>query len=429
MSAGIPRCAFFAIVLRFNVIDCVSSSTSQHGTSTPSTIEDQQSPTTVTNSFTSHDDNTTAPLWLAEALRDIAYYLRAHKFNEYDRRYEPDAKLARREYYRSFPRPPLRSLHWEVHKYCDESLIECANYLRKRVKNTGLKRIDDTAAVIHEQQWNVRNNSKQIEIVNQDCIKMKEADDIQANPFEGPLERFQWRVTASYYLCWYTMKSHPFLEHLSDKCDNFANCLDPDFGPNNEDHRANDAIPYACALYSFCPDPCCPVEHLTRPENCWNMPDNPCFEANPMGQRECVVKRSQNTDFRDIILNRWNVSCSCPKKGFQWSSFYGICIDIDECVLGNHSCDPNNEMCLNLPGSFQCACKWGHTHDAKTGKCKASNALIHLILHNEEREQEKTNETLWSKFLRLFEEKSSSKETSVQTNLIIVSCTLVYFRV
>ncbi|KAJ3666005.1 hypothetical protein Zmor_001465 [Zophobas morio] len=185
MSAGIPRCAFFAIVLRFNVIDCVSSSTSQHGTSTPSTIEDQQSPTTVTNSFTSHDDNTTAPLWLAEALRDIAYYLRAHKFNEYDRRYEPDAKLARREYYRSFPRPPLRSLHWEVHKYCDESLIECANYLRKRVKNTGLKRIDDTAAVIHEQQWNVRNNSKQIEIVNQDCIKMKEADDIQANPFEG----------------------------------------------------------------------------------------------------------------------------------------------------------------------------------------------------------------------------------------------------
>lgn len=121
----------------------------------------------------------------------------------------------------------------------------------------------------------------------------------------GPLERFQWRVTASYYMCWYTMKSEPSLKHLSDKCDNFADCLDPQFGANNKDDRANDAIPYSCALYSFCPDPCCPIKHLTRPENCWNMPENPCFQDNPSGQRECAMDRSQNTDFRYLT------KCGC----------------------------------------------------------------------------------------------------------------------
>lgn len=33
---------------------------------------------------------------LLENLRDIAYYLRAHKFNEYDRRYEKNPEMAPR---------------------------------------------------------------------------------------------------------------------------------------------------------------------------------------------------------------------------------------------------------------------------------------------------------------------------------------------
>lgn len=40
------------------------------------------------------DNNTTAInlSWLTNAIRDVAYYLRAHKFNEYDRRYEKKPK-------------------------------------------------------------------------------------------------------------------------------------------------------------------------------------------------------------------------------------------------------------------------------------------------------------------------------------------------
>lgn len=69
--------------------------------------------------------------------------------------------------------------------------------------------------------------------------------------FPGPLERYQWRVTASYYMCWFTMKETKILEHLSETCDNFADCLDPRHGPFNEDIRADDNQPYACALYRY----------------------------------------------------------------------------------------------------------------------------------------------------------------------------------
>lgn len=41
-------------------------------------------------------ENNVRPDWFKEALKDIAYYLRAHKFNEYDRRYTRDASTADR---------------------------------------------------------------------------------------------------------------------------------------------------------------------------------------------------------------------------------------------------------------------------------------------------------------------------------------------
>ena len=34
--------------------------------------------------------------------------------------------------------------------------------------------------------------------------------------------------------------------------------------------------------------------------------------------------------------------------------------DIDECRLGTHNCDVN-AICINLPGSFSCACRQGYT--------------------------------------------------------------------
>lgn len=43
------------------------------------------------------ENTTTNQEWfIKDALKDIAYYLRAHKFREYDRRYETDRNTAKR---------------------------------------------------------------------------------------------------------------------------------------------------------------------------------------------------------------------------------------------------------------------------------------------------------------------------------------------
>lgn len=92
-------------------------------------------------------------------------------------------------------------------------------------------------------------------------------------------ERFQWRTSVSYYMCWYTMMGVQELANFGESCDNFANCLD-EYGPSNKDPRADDAKPFACALYSFCPDHCCPMKHIWHMRDCFQSKQNPCYAVN-----------------------------------------------------------------------------------------------------------------------------------------------------
>lgn len=339
---------------------------------------------------------------IEEALREIAYYLRTHKFNDFDRRYETNPTTALREHFRAFPRPPLRSLHWEVHKFCEPTFISCVEYLYRKVRNTGLRRNDDTSVIMQEQKWKNHEHSQQINATETECRNMMKSDNTLANPFEGPIERFQWRVTASYYMCWYTMNKVHYLKHLKENCDNFASCLDPRFGPNNNDPRANDALEFNCALYSFCPDPCCQEKHVTNLDECWNKVENPCFQHNPPQQRNCLLNFTENTDFRELILNHWNVTCRCPQKGYEWSSRYGLCTDIDECASGVLHCNVDQEACVNLPGQFQCTCKWGYTWHPQKQTCIASPALSIIKLRRSSKKEEKKSKKATSLVKRLF---------------------------
>lgn len=78
-------------------------------------------------------------------------------------------------------------------------------------------------------------------------------------------------------MCWYTMLERPELSFFNEPCDDFADCMTI-YG-NNRDLRAQDRILFACALYSFCPDPCCSMKILWDMEKCYRSPSNPCYKG------------------------------------------------------------------------------------------------------------------------------------------------------
>uniref|UniRef100_A0AAR5Q4Q1 EGF-like domain-containing protein n=2 Tax=Dendroctonus ponderosae TaxID=77166 RepID=A0AAR5Q4Q1_DENPD len=368
------------------------------------------------------------PPWYKDALKDIAYYLRAHKFNEYDRRYNRLGDNVARTNFQYFPKPPLRSLHWEVHRYCEPSFLHCVDYLRKKLKHVALSRQDDTSIVAQENNWEA-NSTKLIQI-NEECIRMRKLDEEIAEPFEGPLERYQWRATASYFMCWFVMNEVPDLKHIDGFCDNFAYCLDNNTGPNNRDIRAVDKEPFACALYSFCPDPCCPNKHVTQKETCLNDPKNPCFQENSAGYRECLLRKGENKEFSDIILNRWNVSCTCSRKGFIWNSLYGICVDEDECLNSKlHGCNAEGEACLNTPGGFSCVCKWGYYYSKEKKKCMVSSAISKIKLNSKLESQNGNKTNRWELFvstvLRIIGKPSAGRRNRISHVLIILGNSFV----
>lgn len=309
--------------------------------------------------------------WLENALRDIAYYLRNHKFNEWDRRYyskKPAQHLI--GFYSEFPTPSLKSIHWEVHKHCHKNFFKCVIYLHSVIKTAPFTRLDDITTTLNKQS--IATNDTSLKSQNNECKKALLYTEKTGLPFGGPKEKFNWRTSASYYMCWYTMKELPALSMLGESCDNFANCLDPTFGNRNHDPRSNDKLSFACAMYSFCPDPCCPLKHVNNLSECYNSIMNPCYVENYKNNQilhmRCTFKRNENNNLEQIIENKWNTSCHCEQKGFTWDAQYGMCVDINECITG-HYCDMQTEECLNLPGTYECVCKWGYGYDKATSKC------------------------------------------------------------
>ena len=44
-------------------------------------------------------------------------------------------------------------------------------------------------------------NSDEIDKLNEECERLKALDESEVEPFNDVSERFQWRVTATYYMC------------------------------------------------------------------------------------------------------------------------------------------------------------------------------------------------------------------------------------
>nr|XP_031838899.1 uncharacterized protein LOC116429754 [Nomia melanderi] len=326
-----------------------------------------------------------------KVIRDVAYYIRAHKFQDFDRRYYRRLEDSPSRLYEEFPKRPLRSLHWEVRRHCEASFAECLRYLERNVKLAALRREDDTVTIMKEQNWNLARNTKQVLAVQRDCQAAQRRDKLTAVPFQGPIERFQWRTTVSYYMCWYTMLGVPELSIFGESCDNHANC---EVDGGNGDPRADDAKPYACALYSFCPDHCCPLKHIRSMSDCYQSPRNPCHAGNTASRRECTLNRQENHDFLSLIANQINISCYCPETGYEWSSRFGFCIDVNECTRKLHDCSlEDGETCFNMPGGYECVCKFGYAYDSELKACIVSSVVQEALTINqtESNETKKTN--------------------------------------
>ncbi|XP_011645845.1 uncharacterized protein LOC105432644 [Pogonomyrmex barbatus] len=336
-------------------------------------------------------------------IRDVAYLIRAHKFHDYDRRYYKSVKESASRLYEEFPKPGLRSLHWEVRKHCEASFIECLKYLNRIIKLTALRRENDTITIMRQQKWNLANNTKQILAAQRDCQVAQGRDNLTMIPFQGPIERFQWRTTVSYYMCWYTMLGIPDLAIFGEPCDNHANCLD-EYGVHNKDPRADDTKPYACALYSFCPDNCCPMKHIWYMKDCYQSQRNPCYAGNQPAHRKCTLNRDENRDLQALRANKINVSCECHRRGYEWSSRFGLCIDVNECIRGMHNCSRNaGESCLNLPGRYVCVCRLGYVYNPEIKRCLYSPDINRVLKSAFEEPPSKIKEAKKNMFFKIAE--------------------------
>lgn len=318
---------------------------------------------TISNNFQVPDEK-----WVSLAIKNIAYYVRHYKFNEWDRReFDEKPNSSAIGFFKKFPSPPLRTLHWEVNDYCRKSFLECIAYLQVYIDEVPFARRQDMTMIFMDKSLPLKNDL--IRKLDNDCKRALINSMNVIHPFFDTLDRFKWLTTAAYYMCWYTMVGVPFLSMIGESCDNFANCLEPDYGYHNRDLRSDDRQPFACALHSFCPDPCCPKKHIRALHQCDNE-DNPCyFEGGTPTNRRCAFDRKSNQNLKGIIKNEWNITCKCKDLGFMWISEMGMCVDINECATGSHTCDNTTEECINLPGTYECICKFGFSKDIYNKTC------------------------------------------------------------
>lgn len=190
---------------------------------------------------------------MGDKLRKIAFWLRQHKFYEIDQRYA----LSKRQqeglspyFVQSFPKPRLRQLSEPLARLCRISVEDCINEIYSSFTLTPFGRIMDSD---DEYKKNLKQRFAD--------FSSKTRRVIQYKPFKNKLKLFQFRATASYFMCYYTLhRNASILEHFG--CDTNTGSVDPRtaknyYGEKNTDYRADESTEYSCAEYSFCPDVCC----------------------------------------------------------------------------------------------------------------------------------------------------------------------------
>lgn len=115
------------------------------------------------------------------------------------------------------------------------------------------------------------------------------------------------------------------------------------------------------------------------------------------------MNRQENQDLLSLLANQINISCECREPGYEWSSRFGLCVDVNECTRGGHGCAmEQGEVCMNLAGGYECVCKFGYVYDDDRGDCVFSSDVEEML-------------SGWGEEPDVVETKSSLIETIVKT--------------
>ncbi|ESP03220.1 hypothetical protein LOTGIDRAFT_237823 [Lottia gigantea] len=283
----------------------------------------------------------------------IASYLTPFKFFGTDKR---RAKIyAQMNFYKQFPQPPLKQLHKRVTAACDKGVVPCM----VEIKNTA-----------------VQSRAFQPSVG-------------QFHPFPTELEEFQYKLSASYYMCYFTVNRKSSLRHILAG----ANCLEKiqgsgliqDFTSNPKYFTLRDVrtdqVPFQCAELFYCPEPCYALSSHGLMSYYYDKDtdtSNPCHDIEY--NKECKWMEGANTDIYSLMAGKFNFTCNCQEgteSGYEWNLKYKICVDVDECFTKQATC-PRNQLCINTKGSYFCHCKRGFKYNAARNICEEDNSVINF---------------------------------------------------
>jgi hypothetical protein len=111
------------------------------------------------------------------------------------------------------------------------------------------------------------------------------------------------------------MTEVPSLAALGEPCDNFANCLDPEFGASNGDPRADDEKPFQCATYSFCPGKYMDINNLllfmlTSPMKIGQCSETSAYKIQTRGitQKKSIQHSEHGNSLKSRIIKKVKVT-------------------------------------------------------------------------------------------------------------------------
>lgn len=198
-------------------------------------------------------------------LKWIGYWLRSHKFTSFDERFNTKKRSVMTPYYhQKFPEPRLRRMNESLALICRSGVTNCVEEIFDAYTLTPEANI--FRADPNKYDFDYKNYTETLSLRYASSSR-RTLRAIKHEPFSNKLKLWQFRVTASYFMCFFTLQKLNVLDSFGENCKRISGKVmftsagrlyyqysrtDP-----TPDFRSDDTVPFQCALYSFCPDICC----------------------------------------------------------------------------------------------------------------------------------------------------------------------------